>query len=80
MPEPELWSAAQVAEHLGLSSAAAARRALSRGDIQAVGYQRNTGGRPEARYDAAAIRAMKRPGQGARTDLDGRRTDVSGEA
>ncbi|NUQ98879.1 MAG: hypothetical protein HOY79_20740 [Streptomyces sp.] len=67
----ELWSAAQVADHLGLASAASARRTLSRWGVQAAGYERSGGGRPEARYDAEQVRqaAQQRPGRGARTDL-----------
>lgn len=71
MPERELWSAAQAAEHLGVADAHSARRALSRLDVQAVRYERGPSGRPEARYDADEIRdkAANRPGRGNRTDL-----------
>ena len=72
MSERELWSAAQVADHLGLASTGSARRTLSRWEIQAVSYERGAGGRPEARYDADQVRAAaeQRPGRGARTDLE----------
>ncbi len=71
MSGQELWSAAQVADHLGLASAASARRALSRLGVTASDYQLGDRGRPEARYDADQVRqaAERRPGRGARTDL-----------
>lgn len=71
MSERELWSAAQVADHLGLTSTGSARHTLSRWGIQAVSYERGDTGRPEARYDAEQVRAAakQRPGRGARTDL-----------
>lgn len=74
MPERELWSAAQAAEHLGAIDAHSARRTLSRLGVQAVRYERGASGRPEARYDAAEIRdkAAKRPGRGKRTGLPGK--------
>lgn len=67
----ELWSAAQVAQHLGLANAHSARRQLSRWGVRAVRYELGPTGRPEARYDADNIRraAVERPGRGARTDL-----------
>lgn len=72
MPARELWSAAQVADHLGLASAASARHTLSRWGVAAAGYERGDSGRPEARYDAEQVRhaAQQRPGRGARTDLE----------
>lgn len=68
----EVWSAVQVADHLGLATAASARRTLSRWGIEAVEYRRNESGRPEAAYSAAQVREAQaaRPGQGARTDLE----------
>lgn len=68
---PELWSAAQVADHLGLASAGSARRTLSRWGVTAARYEIGDGGRPEARYDAEQVRQAKqrRPGRGTRTDL-----------
>jgi hypothetical protein len=71
MPERELWSAAQVADHFGWTSTATARKTLSRWGVQAVDYQRGDGGRPEARYDTAEVlhAAERRPGRGSRTDL-----------
>lgn len=71
MSERELWSAAQVADHLGLSSTGAARKTLSRWGVRAVAYGPGAGSRPEARYDAEQVRqaAEDRPGRGARTDL-----------
>jgi len=72
MPERELWSAAQVADHLGLASTASARRTLSRWGVKAAEYAPATSGRVEARYDAAEVREAhaSRPGRGSRTDLD----------
>lgn len=69
MSEPELWSAAEVADHLGVAKSGV-RRQMSRWSITAT-YERGAGGRPEARYDAEAVRAAQasRPGRGARTDL-----------
>lgn len=69
--EPELWSAAQAAEHLGAADADSARRTLSRWGVKAVRYEPGENGRPEARYDAQAVRDAKdnRPGRGKRTDL-----------
>lgn len=68
--DPELWSAAQVADHLGLADAHSARHILSRWGVRAVRYEPGKNGRPEARYDAQAVREAKaaRPGRGARTD------------
>lgn len=68
---PELWSAAQVADYLGLASAASARRTLSRWGVAATRYELGDGGRPEARYDAGQVRQaeQQRPGRGTRTDL-----------
>lgn len=68
---PELWSAAQVADHLGLASAASARRTLSRWGVGAFRYELGEGARPEARYDAEQVRQaeQERPGRGTRTDL-----------
>lgn len=71
MTPPELWSAAQVADHLGIKTAAGARSTLSRWGIKAVGHEPGPSGRVEARYAAAAVReaAAQRPGRGRRTDL-----------
>lgn len=55
----ELWSAAEVADHLGFTgdhAAATARSTLSRWSISAAAYQQNKLGRPEARYDAGQVR------------------------
>lgn len=66
----EIWSIAQVAEHLG-TQRGAARGQLSRWGVKAVRYERGESGRPEARFDAQQVRdaARQRPGQGARTDF-----------
>lgn len=73
-PDPgrELWSAQEVADHLGLASAGAARRWASRAGVTAVRYEVGVSGRPEARYDAAQVQqaAANRPGRGHRSDLD----------
>jgi hypothetical protein len=68
-PMCETWSAAQVAEFLG-TQVGAARGQLSRWGVKALHYEPGASGRPEARYDAQAVRAAKegRPGRGARTD------------
>ncbi|MER5882730.1 hypothetical protein ABT160_02760 [Streptomyces sp. NPDC001941] len=68
--QPELWSAEQAGEHLGLTRDAA-RRQLSRWGIKRAGTGVSSAGRITALYDAAAVRAahQARPGRGARTDL-----------
>lgn len=72
---PELWTAKQAADFLGLNGenrAHSARRQLSRMGVEAVKYARvGPSPRPQAIYDAAAVRAAQagRPGRGARTDL-----------
>lgn len=71
MHGPELWTAQEVADFLGLASTGSARRALSRWGVAAAKYEPGETGRPEARYDAEQVRAgrRERPGRGARTDL-----------
>lgn len=71
MTTPELWSAQDVADFLGLNSTGSARRALSRWGVKAAGYRPGSSGRPEAHYDAEQVRTAQRgrPGRGARTDL-----------
>lgn len=71
MTDRELWSAAEVADHLGLETAAGARSTLSRWGVTAVECVRGPSGRWEARYDAAQVRqaATTRRGRGYRTDL-----------
>lgn len=68
----ELWSVRQVMEHLGVASRSGALTALRRAGITATDYVKGPSGRPEARYDAVAVReaASSRPGRGARTDRD----------
>lgn len=68
----ELWSIAQVAEHLGTASTGSARRSLSRWGVSAVEYRKGPSERAEARYDAEEVRAgaANRPGRGTRTDLE----------
>ncbi|MET9396271.1 hypothetical protein [Kitasatospora sp. NPDC002965] len=68
---PELWTAAQVAAHLGIAPSGVAT-ALRRLGISPAEYTRLNGrGQPRAQYRAAVVRAAaaRRPGQGARTDL-----------
>lgn len=68
----ELWTADEVAEYLGASTAASVRRTLSRWGVPAVDYVPHpTSKRPRALYSADAVRAAKasRPGRGSRTDL-----------
>ncbi|MFD7978904.1 hypothetical protein [Streptomyces sp. NPDC059071] len=69
MTEPELWTIAQVAEHLGVK-APSARGQLSRWGITATSAVRTESGRWASLYDATQVRtaAASRPGQGARTD------------
>lgn len=71
LPAREVLTAEQVADEIGLSSAAAARKTLSRWGVQAVRSQPSAAGRLQAVYDAGQVReAMAhRPGRGARTDL-----------
>jgi hypothetical protein len=45
MPEPELWTIAEAAAHIGTPSAGSARRTLSRWGVAAYGYQRSPNGR-----------------------------------
>jgi hypothetical protein len=68
MGERELWSAAEAATFIGAASAASARHTLSRWGVAAADYRRGDSGRPEARYDAAEVRAAKEaaPGRGRR--------------
>lgn len=70
MSDEELWSVAQAAEFLRLKPGAA-RGQLSRWGVKAVRYEPGESGRPEARYDAQAVRDAKdkRLGRGKRTDL-----------
>ncbi|WP_062215702.1 hypothetical protein [Streptomyces sp. NBRC 109706] len=72
--ERELWLIGQVVDHLGVASRTGARTFLRRAGLGAADYVTGASGRPEARYDAAAVRdaAARRPGQGHRTDLDER--------
>ena len=67
----ELWTIDQVVDYLGASSPGSARRTLSRWGVKAIEYRPGPSGRPQAHYEAAAVRAAKqaRPGRGARADL-----------
>jgi len=60
--EPELWSADQAAEYLGITRAGA-RSTLSRWGVRAARHEAGPSGRVEARYDAAEVReaAANRP-------------------
>lgn len=66
---PEMWTITQAAEYLGVKPSSA-RGQLSRWKIPRT-YAVGDTGRPEARYDADAIRTAHtaRPGRGSRTDL-----------
>ncbi|ONK09419.1 hypothetical protein STBA_01190 [Streptomyces sp. MP131-18] len=75
MPDPtneELWLIGRVMEHLDVRTRSGARTFLRRAGIQTVDYVTGPTGRPEARYQADAVRdaAAMRPGRGARTDLN----------
>lgn len=65
-PNPELWTAAEVAEHLGAASPDSARRTLSRWGVRAVAYRPGPSGRVVAYYRADEVRAAHaaRPGRG----------------
>lgn len=67
----ELWSITRVMQHIGVNSRTGARVFLHRAGITARHYVPGDSGRPEGRYDAAAVRAAaaRRPGKGRRTDL-----------
>jgi len=71
----ELWLIGQVMDHLGVATRTGALTFLRRAGITRIDYVAGNSGRPEARYDAAAVRdaAAHRPGQGRRTDLDEQR-------
>jgi hypothetical protein len=67
MTNPTGWTAAEVAAHRGLKTAASARSWLRRAGVPALPERRG-----EAKlYDPEAVRQAgeKRPGQGRRTDL-----------
>ena len=75
MSEPtrrELWLIGQVVDHIGVETRSGARTFLRRAGITAVGYARGASGRPEAQYDAQAVRAAAadRLGRGHRADLE----------
>lgn len=72
MPELELWTIDQAAEHMGASTPVSARKSLSRWGVKAAGYKPVAGGGLRAVYRADEIRAAKaaRPGRGKRTDLN----------
>jgi hypothetical protein len=57
MADDQLWSITQVAEYFGVSESRA-RHIVADNGVERV-----------AGYPATLIRAIKRPGQGARTDL-----------
>jgi len=67
----ELWTIGEAARFLGAASTGSARRTLSRWGVRAAAYEIGDGGRPEARFEADAVRQARerRPGRGARTDL-----------
>lgn len=72
MSEPELWTTAQVAEHLGVRPGTFRdyRQRLDPPPPLPVSSQPGRGG--QDLYDAAAVRQWhaKRPGRGHRTDLE----------
>jgi hypothetical protein len=69
LKEPDLWTIAAVAEHIGATTTGSARKTLSRWGVRAVGREAGRSG--ESLYDAEQVRAAHaaRPGRGARTDL-----------
>jgi hypothetical protein len=69
LKEPDLWTIAAVAEHIGATTTGSARKTLSRWGVKAVGREAGRSG--ESLYDAEQVRAAHaaRPGRGARTDL-----------
>lgn len=71
MPEPELWTIDQAAEHIGASTPVSARKTLSRWGVKAATYEPLDGGGLRALYPADKVRAAKavRPGRGTRTDI-----------
>lgn len=66
----ELWTAEQAAAAIGASTAASARRTLSRWGVKAVRYDETDSGRLQSLYDAQQVRDAhaRRPGRGFRTD------------
>lgn len=71
MPEDELWTIEQAAEHIGAATPVSARKTLSRWGVKAVGYKPIDGGGLRAAFRADDVRAAvaNRPGRGTRTDL-----------
>ncbi|WP_301126707.1 hypothetical protein [Streptomyces cacaoi] len=69
-PGPEVWDIDQVAAYMGVQPGSA-RGTLSRLGVTAAEYRRS-GGRVRAYYSADQVRAAhrRRPGRGARTDLN----------
>jgi hypothetical protein len=53
----EEWDYPKIAEFLGTSSLGSVRKALSRWGVRPLRYVLGPSGRPEARYDAAVVRA-----------------------
>jgi hypothetical protein len=51
------WDYQQIAEFLGTSSLGSTRKTLSRWGVRPLRYVLGPSGRPEARYNAAAVRA-----------------------
>jgi hypothetical protein len=66
----ELWTIAEVADHLGVQPGSA-RGTLSRWGVRAVQRRIDEHGRAHSLYDPDEVRAAhaSRPGRGARTDL-----------
>jgi len=71
MPEAELWTIDEAAEHIGASSTVSVRKTLSRWGVKAVGYKPVEGGGLRAVFNADQVRAAaaNRLGRGRRTDL-----------
>lgn len=69
LKEPDLWTIAAVAEHIGATTTGSARKTLSRWGVKAVGREAGRSG--ESLYDAEQVRTARaaRPGRGTRTDL-----------
>lgn len=70
--EPELWTTAEAARHLGASSAGSGRKTLSRLGIEPVSREPGRGG--QNLYDAESVRRAKTqmPGRGRRPSAGAR--------
>lgn len=66
-PKPDTVTLTEAAELLGIENPRSARRALDRADVRAVSREAGKGGQNV--YLRAEVEAIRRPGRGARTDL-----------